>query len=142
MKLNINFELGYIKKKANSICFSVAKLAGDSCRYQYLDFIPLEQLIFVFICHLAITVISNNSKYLHTCLADLTRNFFLVICVAFIRANCKAHCSGMNGKLSTMLFILVSLPLLIMMYCHSSKSSSTGHHLLVDLLGFLRKSES
>lgn len=158
MKLNINFELGYIKKKANSICFSVAKLAGDSCRYQHLDFIPLEQLIFVFICHLAITVSSNNSKYLHTCLADVTCNyyprsvhtcladidsqFFLVICIAFIWANCKAHCSGMNGKLSTMLFILVSLPLLIMMYCHSSKSSSTGHHLLVDLLGFLRKSES
>ena len=76
MKLNINFELGYIKKKANSTCFSVAKLAGDSCRYQYLDFIPLEQLIFVFICHLAITVISNNSKYLHTCLADLTCNYY------------------------------------------------------------------
>lgn len=27
-------------------------------------------------CHLAITVISNNSKYLHTCLADVTCNYY------------------------------------------------------------------
>lgn len=98
MKLNINFELGYIKKKANSICFSVAKLAGDSCRYQHLDFIPLEQLIFVFICHLAITVSSNNSKYLHTCLADVTCNYYprsVHTCLADIDSQffpCNLHC--------------------------------------------------